>query len=270
MSSKTRDQPETPPPAPHAGPVIDNRGASIGQVVHVGGNASFGNISFAIPPPPPPLSAKESPPDPSTATSPSTTPVATILLCTANAVYRDERLRLEEELRAIADALQRSRLRDAFVPRICPAVTFTKVLHELDDQEPSFLHFSGHGDDSGELVLLGEREGEQRVPPEQVARLLAALRTRPTLVTFATCHSHELARAAARHAAFAIGFEGALDDESAPLFSATLYERLAARTPVDIPHAFEMARIACIGNGHETVELARLFERPGREVVVPQ
>ncbi len=279
MTSKPRDQPETPSsgtppesqPGSRAGVRVDNTGAHIGQQVNVDGPVSFGPMTITMPPPPQPVPTPSPPAtSPAATPSPATAPAATILLCTANAVYQDQRLHLEEELRAIIARLKSARLRDAFEPCICPAVNLTTVIQELDDREPAYLHFSGHGDPSGALVLLGERGGEQRVTPEHLAQVLAELHTRPTLVTFATCHSLELARAAARHAAFAIGFEGEIDDESAPLFSAMLYERLASRAPVDIPRAFRLARLACIGNGYETVELARLFERPGREVVVPQ
>lgn len=287
------NQPKTPPPpvgtvrtmapAPRptlsARPSIDNRGASIGQQVVVNGSATFGPMTITMPTPPAtPATARSSEGVGPSAGSPglasslagarrlSSAPRAKILLCTANAMHPDGRLRLEEELRAIEDALQRSRLRDSYELRMCPAVTFTKVLHELDDHEPAIVHFSGHGDPSGRLVLLGEREGAHHVDPEHLAELLGELRTRPTLVTFATCYSQELARAAARHADFAIGFDGPLDDESAPLFSATLYERLAARAEPDVPRAFRLARLACLAAGHESVELAQLFERAGREI----
>lgn len=189
-----------------------------------------------------------------------------ILLCTANAADPRHRLRLEEELRAIDDALRRARRRDLYVPRMCPAVTFTQVIHELDDHEPAFVHFSGHGARSGELVLKGERSEALKVPPARLEELLAAVRRRPTLVTFATCHSRGLAEAAARHAEFAIGFEGTLADDSAPLFAATLYERLAAREDVDVARAFQLAVLACKAEGHETVARARLFAHPGRAV----
>ncbi len=238
---------------------IDNRGANIGQVVTVHGPATFGPMTMTMP-------------SPSTAPSPGATPAAVItkpaviLLCTANAAHPGHRLRLEEELRAIDDALQRSRQRQLYAPRMCPAVTFAKVLHELDDHEPTFVHFSGHGVRSGELILKGERSEELFVPPERIAELLEVLPKRPTLVTFATCHSRALAEAAAQHAEFAIGFDGEIDDESAPLFSATLYERLASREEVDVARAFRLAVIACRVEGHGTVELARLFEYPGRAV----
>ena len=189
---------------------------------------------------------------------------AVILLCTANAAHPNHRLRLEEELRAIDDALQRARQRDFYEPRICPAVTFAKVLNEFDDHEPTFVHFSGYGAPSGDLILKGERSEELLVPPARIAELLEAVPKRPTLVTFATCHSRALAEAAARYAEHAIGFDGRLADDSAPLFSATLYERLASRKEVNVARAFKLAVIACRAEGHQTVELARLFAYPGR------
>jgi hypothetical protein len=266
-------QPKTPappiggirpmPPAPRPGfparSTIDNRGATIQQQIVVDGPATFGPLTVTT------LAAAPSS-VPAAAPTRSAAAPATILLCTANAVDERGRLRLEEELRAIDDALRRSRLRDGYEPRMCPAMTFTKVLHELADRIPTFVHFSGHGDPSGRLVLLGERDGEVQVAPEHVAELLAELHPPPMLVTFATCHSHGMARAAARHAAFAIGFQGPLDDESAPLFAATLYERLASSAEPDVPRAFRLARLACLAAGHQSVELGRLFERPGREI----
>lgn len=238
---------------------IDNRGASIGQMVMVQGSATFGPTTITMPSPSPAPSSGAAP-------IAKTAKPAVILLCTANAAHPNHRLRLEEELRAIDDALQRARRRDLYAPRMCPAVTFSKVIHELDDHEPAFVHFSGHGAPSGDLILKGERSEELLVPPARIAELLEAVPKSPTLVTFATCHSRALAEAAAQHAEFAIGFDGALDDDSAPLFSAMLYERLASREEVDVERAFKLATIACKAEGHATVELARLFAYPGRVV----
>lgn len=238
---------------------IDNRGASIGQQVVVHGSVSFGAVAISTP---------SSSPNSSSGSAPSVAAAApaVILLCMANAAHPHQRLRLEEEVRAIDDALRRSMQRGRYLLRVCPAATFTKIFHELDDHEPTFVHFSGHGAPSGDLILKGERDDELLVPPTRMAELLEALRKRPKLVTFATSYSQGMAELAVRHAAFAIGFDGPLDDETALLFSATLYERLASRAEVDIQRAFIMARIVCQAGGHESAGLARLFEYPGREV----
>ena len=238
---------------------IDNRGANIGQVVMVQGSATFGPTTISMP-------SSASVPSLGASPTATTTEPAVILLCTANAAHPNHRLRLEEELRVIGDALRRARRRDLYAPRMCPAVTFSKLIHELDDHEPGFVHFSGHGDPSGDLVLEGERGEGLLVPPTKLAELLEAAPRQPTLVTFATGHSRALAEAAARHAEFAIGFDGRLDDDSAPSFSAMLYERLASRDEVDVARAFELATSACKAEGHVTVELARLFAHPGRPV----
>ncbi len=258
---EVRSMPPEAPPSFLSGIQIDNRGASIGRQLVVEGPVTLGPTTINMPPPSPTPT-----PMPVVTPSASTDAPATILLCTANAAEQSRRLRLEEELRAIEDALTRSRLRERYQPRMSLAVTFAKVLHELDDHEPMFVHFSGHGDRSGDLILKGEGDDDLHVPPARVAELLAALRTRPMLVTFATCHSRALAKAASQHAAFAIGFDGRLDDDSAPLFSATLYERLASHAEVDVQRAFKLARLACLASGHPSVERARLFEHPGREV----
>ena len=185
---------------------------------------------------------------------------------TANAVDPQRHLLLEEELRVIKDALKRSRLRDHYALSMSPAASFSEVIHDLDDRQPTIAHFSGHGDRSGNIILKGAAphpDKEHHVAPEHMAELLDTLPHPPTLVTFALCHSTALAKAASEHAQYAIGFDGPLEDASVPLFSATLYERLASNAEIDVPRAFRLARLACLASGHESVELARLFERPG-------
>lgn len=184
-----------------------------------------------------------------------------ILLCTANAVHPRRRLQLESELRAIEEALRRSRLRERYSIHMSLAVSFTRVLHELDDHEPSIVHFSGHGDSYGRLVLRDDKDGERPIEPAHISDLLGAIPHPPRLVTFATCYSAALASASTKHAHHAIGFDGPFDDALAPLFSATLYERLASRPELDVPRAFRLAKLACVAEGHQDVELARIFER---------
>jgi SEFIR domain len=232
---------------------VDNRNANIGQVVNVGGNATFGAMTITIPAPTP---------QPVPAPVPMPAPQDTILLFTANAVDPTRRLELEEELRAILDALKRSRTRDRFAARISPSVTFTTVIHDVDDHAPAIVHFGGHGHHHGELILRGDEEGsERRIAPEHIATLLSSVHTPPTLVVFATCYSEALAAAAAEHVPYAIGFHGEVQDRMLPRFSAALYERLAARPALDVPHAFRLAKLAVAADGFITAEQACLFER---------
>lgn len=243
------------PAAPRAGIHVDNRGASIGQQISVNGDATLGPIAITMPTP------QVAPASP----SPSPTPASpsTILLFTANS--SDDPLELDGELRAILDALQRSRERDRYPTRISPSVTFPQVIHDLDDYDPAIVHFSGHGV-HGELVLADAHGAPHEVAAEHMATLLGTVREPPTLAVFAVCQSEPLAAAATRYTRYAIGFRDSVEDGLFPLFSATFYERLAARSDPDIPRAFALAKLAVMAAGFETARLACLFEHPGRDV----
>lgn len=239
------------------GPTVNNQGSTIQQQVTAQGDACFEQRH--------PARAVSSPVAPVSASSTSviSTP-ATILLVTANAAEPTARLRIEEESRAIQEALRRSRLRDRYDLRIAPALTFDGLVHELDDRIPSFLHFSGHGDPTGALVFKSSQADEEHsVAPESLRRLFFSLRKPPILVVFAACYSSGLAELIAPHVGHAIGFSGFLCDEAIRYFSAVLYERLAAHDPPDIPHAFALAQIAAVSAGSSEVLHACLFDRNG-------
>ncbi len=254
-----RRLPPEPRPSVLAGPTVDNRGATIGQQLNVSGSLTLGTVNVTPPPRPPPAPAPTAP----TSSAPPTP--ATILLLSANTPNPSHPPELELELQAINDALQRSRLRDRYAPSLSLAATFARVIHELDDHDPTVVHWSGHGHLGGDLVLKGEQTPEHHIAPEHVATLLLALRRPPALIVFAASHSRRLAAAAARHARYAIGFDGELPAPVAPLFCATLYERLASRPEPDVPRAFKLARLATLAADHPSAAQACLFEHPGNE-----
>lgn len=229
-----------------SGQAIQNQGATIGQQTGVAGPATS-NTRLVAPAPAP---------------APAQRP-ATILLVTANAAHSYPHLALESEQRAILDALARARLRDRYDLRISPAITFPRLIHDLDDQAPRFVHFGGHGDLDGALILRTDTGENHTVKVDELRQLFAMQRVRPELVVFATCFSRDLAAAVAPHVGHAIGFTGPLDDRVAPVFSAVLYERLAAHDPPEIPRAFRLARLAAVSAGYPEVEKACLFDATG-------
>ncbi|MEZ4382978.1 MAG: SEFIR domain-containing protein [Nannocystaceae bacterium] len=187
---------------------------------------------------------------------------ATILLVTANAAEPGARLYLEEESRAIQEAVRRARHRERYELRLAPALSLDGLIHELDDGPPSFVHFAAHGDHTGALLLKSDdAAGERRVSPESLCRLFSILQRRPLLVVFASCRSRALAQLIAPYVGFAIGFRDALSDEASRRFSALLYGRLAAHDPPDIPRAFAFAQLAALSAGFSEIEGACLFDR---------
>nr|MCH9683084.1 hypothetical protein [Deltaproteobacteria bacterium] len=186
----------------------------------------------------------------------------TLLVFTANGAEPRARLRLDTEFKAIKNAAgSRCHL------VMSPMASFADVVRDLDAHRPMLVHFSGHTDHaSGHLILQSELdENEIFVSPRQLANILAELRPAPVLVTFTARGSTALAEAAAGHARFAIGFEGEYPDEWAPLFSATLYERLTSHPQLDVPRALKMTTLAWMSEGQDVAGQARLYARPSPE-----
>ncbi|NEP20209.1 MAG: TIR domain-containing protein, partial [Leptolyngbya sp. SIO4C1] len=85
--------------------------------------------------------------------SPSITEPQTILFVAANP-KETERLRLGQELREIAEGLQRAQKRDQFNLEQRSAVRPLDIQRAMLDVEPQIIHFSGHG--AGEQGLVFE------------------------------------------------------------------------------------------------------------------
>ncbi|MCH9680526.1 MAG: TIR domain-containing protein [Deltaproteobacteria bacterium] len=184
----------------------------------------------------------------------------TLIVFTANGAPSRDRLRLGKEVRAI-----RTALRDRLALKVCTMASFLDVVRELDEHEPALVHFSGHTDPySNHLVLESEHAGDEVfVSPQQLSELFAELDRPPTLVTFTTCSSLMLAEAAVRHAHYAIGFDGPYPDDWAPLFSATLYDRLTSQPRLDVPRALQMTKLAWQSEGQDVAGQSRLYRGPG-------
>jgi hypothetical protein len=96
--------------------------------------------------------------------------VKKILMLTANPKNTD-RLRLEEEVREIEGALERSKCRDQFEIIAKFAVRVDDLRGALLDHEPQIVHFSGHGAGSQGLALEDNFGKVQLVRTVSLARL---------------------------------------------------------------------------------------------------
>jgi hypothetical protein len=81
----------------------------------------------------------------------SNTPVRKILILAANP-RNTSRLRLDQELRDIAEGLRRAQERDQFVLEQRLAVRPRDIQRSMLDITPQIVHFSGHGEGEEGLV----------------------------------------------------------------------------------------------------------------------
>jgi hypothetical protein len=157
------------------------------------------------------------------------------------------RLRLDEEMRAIDEAIQRGQHRDRFDLRQHWAVRASDVASHLQRHAPDIVHIVGHGAPSGELILEDAHGDMRPVPPEHLARIFVLLQARLRCVVFNACHSRAQAEAIAQHIDAVIGMSQPVGDRSAIGFAGAFYEALAHGKAVKTAFELGLAQARAAG-----------------------
>ena len=165
----------------------------------------------------------------------------TILILAANP-NGTNRLRLDEEVKRIKQALRRANKRDQFRVVDEWAVTDDDLRQALLDNEPEVVHFAGHGTGDGHVSAgrdLGEAEVDagglafeddvgsvQLIPGDALARLFELCSESVKCVILNACYSEVQANAIAQHIPFVVGMNKAIGDPAAIKFAAGFYDAL--------------------------------------------
>ncbi|GHJ48958.1 hypothetical protein Cs7R123_63000 [Catellatospora sp. TT07R-123] len=193
---------------------------------------------------------------------------AVVLMMSANP-NRDAPLRLDEERRAIDQAIVRAQAEHRLAFKIADAVRVDDLSHCLLRHGPAIAHFSGHGTAADGLVFSDDHGGARPVPPDALAELFAVLSDGLRCVVLNACYSAEQARAIAEHVPYVVGMRKWIDDEAAILFSTGFYEGIAHGKSVPVAFALGRARLRLHGyTGQAPVLLAA--DGAGEEPVVPR
>jgi len=146
-------------------------------------------------------------------------------------------LRTDLEMRKVKERLQLSKTRDQYRIEFCPASQWDDLSQALVDYDPQFVHFSGHGDSDGNLLLEDAVGGVARTTPEGLASLFGLHRSTIGCVIVNACYSERLAKAMSQQIDHVVGMRWQIGDEAAIQFSVGFYTGLFAGHPV--PEAFE-------------------------------
>ncbi|MBW4430686.1 MAG: CHAT domain-containing protein [Pelatocladus maniniholoensis HA4357-MV3] len=150
-----------------------------------------------------------------------------ILILSANPV-NTSKLRLDEEVREIQSALERSRHREEFelIPRL--AVRIDDLRRALLDHSPQVVHFSGHGDETDGIALEDNSGHAQLVSTESLSNLFKLFKDTVECVLLNACYSETQAEAIYQHINCVIGMKRAITDIAAIHFSKAFYDTLGA------------------------------------------
>jgi hypothetical protein len=161
-----------------------------------------------------------------------------ILFLTANPTDTN-RLRLDEESRAIDQSLRRAEFRDRFVLEQFQAVRVSDLQECLLRFKPHIVHFSGHGSEEGEIYLQDSNGMSRPVSEKSLGKLFAVLKDNIRCVVLNACYSRTQADAIAEHIDAVVGMSTAIGDQAAISFSAAFYQALAYGR--DLQTAFDRA-----------------------------
>ena len=163
-----------------------------------------------------------------------------ILFLTANPTDTN-RLRLDEESRAIDQGLRRAEFRDRFELDSFQAVRVNDLQEILLRNKPHIVHFSGHGSEAGEILLQDSNGLSRPVSERALGRLFSVLKDNIRCVVLNACFSRVQADAIAQHIDAVVGMSKAIGDEAAISFSASFYQGLAYGR--DLQTAFDLGCI---------------------------
>jgi hypothetical protein len=159
-----------------------------------------------------------------------------ILFLTANPA-NTVRLRLDEEVRQIDEAIRRARKRDSFVIEQRWAVRIDDLRRAMLDVNPQIIHFSGHGDTGG-IVLEGEDGQAQVVNAKALSDLFSLFTNQVECVILNACYSVAQAKAINEHIKYVIGMDKPIGDQAAIKFSLGFYDAIGAGRSYDDAYKF--------------------------------
>lgn len=174
------------------------------------------------------------------------------------------RLRLDEEIRAIDQALHLAEFRDKFDIRQQWAVRIADLQGYLLRHKPDIVHFSGHGNSSNEIILEDNYGNSSPVSARVLSQLFSVLKDNIRCVILNACYSEDQARTIAKYIDCIVGMSGAIGDSSAISFASAFYQALGYGR--DVATAFELG---CIQidlenlNEEDTPKLLAINSNPG-------
>jgi hypothetical protein len=177
------------------------------------------------------------------------------------------RLRLDEEVRAIDQAIRQAELREKIEIKQHWAVRVTDLQDCLLRHKPDIVHFSGHGSQSGEIILEDDSGSGFPVSINALSQLFSLLRENIRCVVLNACYSRLQAEAIAEHVDCVVGVSQAIGDLAAIGFAAAFYRALGYGR--DVKNAFELGcnEMALEDLGEEDMPVLLAVRRNPEEIV---
>ena len=170
-------------------------------------------------------------------------------------------LKLDEEARLINQKIRASEYRDVLKLETLWAVRPDDLLQALLEHKPQIVHFSGHGSEAGEIVLMDNNRQVKPVSAEALKMLFTTLKDNIRVVVLNACYSQIQAQAIAEVIDCVVGMSTAIGDEAAIVFAASFYRAIGFGR--SIKGAFDQGNTAIMLEGIPEANTPQLLTRMG-------
>ncbi len=172
-----------------------------------------------------------------------------------------EKLKLDEEMRAIAEKVYASEFRENLELKSGWAVRPDDLLQLLNRYKPHILHFSGHGSHAGELILVANDGSPKPIDTWTIRALFTVLKDNIQVVILNACYSRTQAEAIIEVINCAIGMNDSIGDQAAITFAASFYRALGFGRSVK--EAFDQGKVALLLEGIPEEDTPELLVKEG-------
>lgn len=148
-----------------------------------------------------------------------------VLFLAANPI-KTAQLKLDEEIRSITQKIRASEYRDSLQLISAWAVRTDDLLQLLNEHKPHIVHFSGHGSETGEIILTDDRGIPKAVSTKALKALMTTLKDNIQAVVLNACYSEVQAKAITEVINCAVGMNSAIGDSAAIIFAASFYRAI--------------------------------------------
>ena len=162
-------------------------------------------------------------------------------------------LNIREELLSFEKVFAKSNIEAKIVPPL-----YGRIEEQLSKDDFNVVHYIGHGEKNGNLVLEDEVWEANLVKPQEFCAWFKGKSTELMLVVIECCYSYQVSKLLYEQgiAPFVVGIEGKIYDEAAFNFSKHFYQFLADGD--GITDAFEKAKTALSETRRINVDFAKV------------
>lgn len=170
-------------------------------------------------------------------------------------------LALDMEIREIDAKIRASDFRDSLQLVSHWGTRPDDLLQFLNQHKPQVVHFSGHGSQKNEILLLSDTGSSHPVSRAALRELFRTLKDNIRVVVLNACFSRGQAEVIVENIDCAVGMNKAIGDQAAITFAASFYRALGFGRSVQ--QAFEQGKTALMLAGISEEDTPELILRAG-------